>query len=265
MFIDLTQLNIPRLLLTLFLAPLQSQSCLMRMMKTRKKKRRMRMRKRSWSCCSAWLSCLHLPPSRLQRSHFWLFGLKVDGSPLVTASCLDLETPVWFLVGCPQGTFCGAHQSAWSLTGSLSYLRLGHGKSLWKGLVKKRNKFSAVCPLSSRPLAPFFCLSLLVLLCLSSLAVVTVRTKRKKRSWRMMRRRRKKTCGVGGHLLGADAPLPVLSLVLPPAAWSSHVPFVSLFLGRGSDCSSFAAVERENDGTWKMDSAIKISSLMASK
>lgn len=159
----------------------------------------------------------------------------------MTASCLDLVTSVWFLIGCQPETVLRRHQGAWTLTGSLFYLRLEHVTSLLTGRVKKRNGFSALCP--SRPLARVFCLSLF--LCLSSLAVVKVRTKRRRRSWRMMMRRR--TCGVGEHLLVADGPFPFVSPVLPPSVWSSHVPFLSLSLWRVSDCSSFAAVEKESD------------------
>lgn len=158
----------------------------------------MMMMRRSWSCCSCWFACLHLPPSRSRRSHFWLFGLTVEGPSPATASCLDLVTTVWFLVGCQPETSWRSHQSAWSLTGSLSYLRAEHGMSLWRVPVKRRNDFSALCPLSSRPLALFSGLSLLVLLCPSSPAAVKVRTKRKRRSRRKMRRRR--TCVVGEHL-----------------------------------------------------------------
>lgn len=195
-------------------------------------KRRTTMRKRSWSCYSCWLSCLHLPPSRSP------FGVKVEGVPLVTH--------VWFLVGHQPETFWGPRHGAWGPPGSLLYLRLEREMRVWKGPEKKRNDFSALGLLSSHPLARFFCLSLEVLLCLSSLGEVKVRTRRKRRSWRRMRMTR--TCGVGEHLFGAGALSPFVALVLPPSAESSLVPFLSLFLWRGSGCSSFA-VEEESGGT----------------
>lgn len=158
---------------------------------------------------------------------------------MVSAFCSGL---VWCLVGCQLETFWSSHQHDWGLTESLFYLKVEHGMSLSKHPVKKRNDFSDLCPLGL-----FSCLSLVVLLCRSSLTAVKVRMKRKRRNWRTMTRRR--TCWVGEHLLGADAPFPFVSHVLPPCAGASHVPFLSFCLGRGSDCSFFAAVERESDGT----------------
>lgn len=177
----LYRMHLNFLLLTPFLlAQLQSQNCLKRRMKKRKR-RRTTTRKRSWSCCSCWLSCWHLPPSRWRRSRVWLFDLTVEGVSQVIASCLDLVMAVWFLIGCQWETSWRWHQSAWTLTGSLVYLRLERVTSLWRRPERKRNDFSALCPLSSHPLA-LFCLSLVPSLCLSSLVAVKVRTKRKRRS-----------------------------------------------------------------------------------
>lgn len=137
-----------------------------------------------------------------------------------------------------------------SQTASSSHLRVEHEMSLWKDPVKKRSDLSA---LSSPPPDRPSSLSLLVLLCLFSLVAVKVRMKMKRMSCRKMRRRM--TSEAVTHLFGEDAPFLSLFPVLPPSAWSSHVPFLSLFLWRGNDWSSCVAVEMETDGTCSVDFA----------